>query len=538
MPKDTKTTMLISSDFHVRILDRVRREVEPDEWRGLEAQIKGLVMSDWSNTVFDPTTMPAIYLEQLIEFFSGDERFVKQVEAARAALAHQKADTTKYEAIMATKVSSVEEFYRAMKETRRMDYNIEFQLGERWYPMATEVKYMVTMMGKTYCLFKGSLQMVGHFSEKVWFVGEDTFRDDEQKLTLTVEEVLKSERLRPVRTDLQKYRARCDRAAKMLKMNGQMREATGPGIGFSKFLWMERMQAIDLGTKESAARIVLESELEEQRQDMDERVERTMDLAFPFVRVFDLAEKRYLYIDEEDLRPVQWAENAMDNLILPPNYETLLKKVFVTNTSQLFGDLVHGKHGGMIILARGKPGVGKTQTAEVFAEYTHRPLYAAEIGEMGLTLETIENNLQRIFQRVARWNAVLLLDEADIFLAARDNNMERSAIVGVFLRLLDYYKGVLFLTTNRSDTIDEAFRSRITISLHYPDLSQEVRHKIWSIMLNRAGVHYTGDLKVVAEREMNGRQIRNMVRLLKVMHPEGEVTTENILSVCEFSTTN
>lgn len=41
----------------------------------------------------------------------------------------------------------------------------------------------------------------------------------------------------------------------------------------------------------------------------------------------------------------------------------------------------------------------------------------------------------------------------------------RNATVSVFLRMLEYYKGILFLTTNRIGTFDEAFKSRIHLSL-------------------------------------------------------------------------
>ena len=51
---------------------------------------------------------------------------------------------------------------------------------------------------------------------------------------------------------------------------------------------------------------------------------------------------------------------------------------------------------------------------------------------------------------VARWEAVLLLDEADVFLEARStHDLERNKLVSIFLRVLEYYEGILFLTTNR-----------------------------------------------------------------------------------------
>ena len=77
-----------------------------------------------------------------------------------------------------------------------------------------------------------------------------------------------------------------------------------------------------------------------------------------------------------------------------------------------------------MILVRGSTGVGKTLTAEVVSEYVKRPLYTISIGEIGVDLSRIENNLGTIFKRASRWNAILLLDEADIFLTRRDENIE------------------------------------------------------------------------------------------------------------------
>ena len=93
-----------------------------------------------------------------------------------------------------------------------------------------------------------------------------------------------------------------------------------------------------------------------------------------------------------------------------------------------------------------------------------------ELGELGTTASELEQNLQRVFTRVARWNAVLQFDECEIFLTQRGEDLERSAIVGIFLRLLDYYQGILFLTTNRPDVLDHAVRSRVMLKLEYPDL--------------------------------------------------------------------
>lgn len=81
-------------------------------------------------------------------------------------------------------------------------------------------------------------------------------------------------------------------------------------------------------------------------------------------------------------------------------------------------------------------------------------------------MELLEWRLKEVLDIVYSWDAVLLLDEADVFLERRkDNDVNRNAMVGVFLRLLEYHQGILFLTTNRVESFDDAFNSRISIKL-------------------------------------------------------------------------
>ena len=97
----------------------------------------------------------------------------------------------------------------------------------------------------------------------------------------------------------------------------------------------------------------------------------------------------------------------------------------------------------------------------------------------------------------------------------------------VFLRVLEYYSGVLMLTTNRVGSFDEAFRSRIHVSLYYPKLGKEETSEIWEMNLRRikeandvdieideAGIkkfykqHWKANEKKTSRR-WNGRQIKN-----------------------------
>jgi SpoVK/Ycf46/Vps4 family AAA+-type ATPase len=213
----------------------------------------------------------------------------------------------------------------------------------------------------------------------------------------------------------------------------------------------------------------------------------------------------------------------------------VLAQLFATPTDQLFGDVIRGKHGGIVILASGNPGVGKTLTAEVYAEIAQRPLYVLEFGELGTTVKEIEEQLEAIFARVVRWHAVLQFDECEIFLAQRGDDLERSAIVGIFLRMLDHYEGLLFLTTNRAESLDYAIRSRVMLRLEYPDLDRVTRAGIWRTMFESAGIRLVdGSFEDLADAELNGRQIRNLVRLARILHPEAAVTLTQMRAILEY----
>ena len=67
------------------------------------------------------------------------------------------------------------------------------------------------------------------------------------------------------------------------------------------------------------------------------------------------------------------------------------------------------------------------------------------------------------FGLAEQWKAILLLDEADIFLERRaTRDIQRNGIVSIFLRRMEYFRGLVFLTTNRVGHIDDAFISRGT----------------------------------------------------------------------------
>jgi len=141
-------------------------------------------------------------------------------------------------------------------------------------------------------------------------------------------------------------------------------------------------------------------------------------------------------------------------------------------------------------------------------------------GDLGTDAERVEKYLKSELFIRKTWDCVVLLDEADVFLEERTKwDLQRNALVSVFLRVLEYYEGILILTTNRIGTFDEAFKSRIQLALHYPPLNRDGRWGVWRNLvrsLSEAGEdinteEITNKLDILARHKLNGRQIRNTI---------------------------
>lgn len=250
---------------------------------------------------------------------------------------------------------------------------------------------------------------------------------------------------------------------------------------------------------------------------------------------FSFATKKWGRFAVDRITDIEFRSDAFDQLVLDADKKNLIRAL-VTHSNTGFSDVISGKGGGCIFLLHGEPGVGKTLTAEAIAELLQRPLYSVSVGQLGVSPSELESELRRILDVAQIWNAVMLIDEADIFLEKRGNDINRSAMTSVFLRLAEYHQGVLFLTTNRVKTFDPAFYSRVSIALKYEGLTRESRHKIWSNLLVAAGIRNI-NIDLVSAIEINGRQIKNTIRLAQgLARQDGTpVTHQHIMQVVEIS---
>jgi len=240
------------------------------------------------------------------------------------------------------------------------------------------------------------------------------------------------------------------------------------------------------------------------------------------IKAYNLKQKRWVDLRVDCLSEVVWNKEAFKSLVLDNKTKNLIQALISNQLeAEKSTDLISGKGNGLILLLHGGPGTGKTLTAESVAEIAEKPLYPVTCGDIGTEPEKVEMYLESVLHLGKTWDCVVLLDEADVFLEQRSlADLQRNALVSVFLRVLEYHDGILILTSNRVGTFDEAFKSRIQLALHYANLSPYQREKIWRNFFERLRKlevekvdfdDLEDHLEHLSKIKMNGRQIRNAI---------------------------
>ncbi|MGD8569772.1 MAG: AAA family ATPase [Gammaproteobacteria bacterium] len=235
-----------------------------------------------------------------------------------------------------------------------------------------------------------------------------------------------------------------------------------------------------------------------------------------FILMFHLELHHHLWVHVDDVTPYEYQPDLKQKLVLPQE-QTDLIDILTAEMDVLMDDIVQGKSGGTTVLCAGPAGVGKTLTAEVYSEIIKRPLYRVHSGQLGLNVTEMETALKDTLTRAQRWGAIMLIDEADVYIKRRDDNIAANAVVGVFLRVLEYFNGLLFLTTNRVGDIDEAIISRCIAMIKYQPPDNDDRAKIWKVMTEQFELQINDDaIKELVEvfPAATGRDIKGLAKLV------------------------
>lgn len=195
-------------------------------------------------------------------------------------------------------------------------------------------------------------------------------------------------------------------------------------------------------------------------------------------KMFDIIEPKW------DLEDVYISDIAKNNILTALNMIKYKDKLF--NEWKLKG----GKNGNRASILNfwGKPGTGKTMTAEAVAKYLNKKLLVVNYSELeSKYVGDTPKNIKKVFDEAIKNDAVIVFDEADSFLGKRLTNVTQSADYGVniarsvLLIELENYNGIVIFTTNLIKNYDEAFKRRILASIQF-DLPDETgRKQIWKV---------------------------------------------------------
>lgn len=278
-------------------------------------------------------------------------------------------------------------------------------------------------------------------------------------------------------------------------------------------------------------------------------------LCISTIHGFVLSRKVWEKIRVDKLKPTCWQEDPMKAIVMDGDVRTAILHLLHSPlffSSGASTEMSGNKGKGFVVLLHGGSGTGKTLTVESIAEHLKRPLYVLTGGELGSTPEEVNTKLGDVLSLSFRWKAITLIEEADLFLQppSREDNLRTNlascnhrssflmfvlflrlliARIKAFHRNLEYFQGVLFITTSRlcRQTVDSAIFSRAHIVIHYPCLKPDERQEVWQNSVREfpsEEVEMSNqDFHSLAMHDIDGRRISSITRIAMMFaKTEGE----------------
>ncbi|CAG1985039.1 unnamed protein product [Fusarium graminearum] len=252
----------------------------------------------------------------------------------------------------------------------------------------------------------------------------------------------------------------------------------------------------------------------------------------PFLMGYSMDRKDWCRYLVDNIKDIAWKGDAWSSLILQPEQKSVLEALVMSHEYPSNArNHPEQKGKGLVVLLHGSPGSGKTMSAEAAAEMAHKPLLTTSMSDLSQTGSPwmFERNLQDLLQFATTWKAIVLFDEADVLLQSREKdsmNTTRMALVAVFLKHLEYFSGIVFLTTNRIEAIDEAMFSRLHLSINFGPPNSETRRRIWALNFmkvpaNDTKIREQADrdeaIKELVRYKLNGREISNAMNTARTL---------------------
>ena len=138
------------------------------------------------------------------------------------------------------------------------------------------------------------------------------------------------------------------------------------------------------------------------------------------------------------------------------------REQLLSHLGPAFGPAANGNRGVRALLT-GPSGTGKTLAARILSAELGKDLYRVDLAAViNKYIGETEKNLHRVLSIAESQDIVLLLDEGDSVMGSRtdiksSNDRYANLETNYLLQRLETYQGVVLVTTNLGDNIDQAF---------------------------------------------------------------------------------
>ncbi len=170
------------------------------------------------------------------------------------------------------------------------------------------------------------------------------------------------------------------------------------------------------------------------------------------------------------------------------------------------------------IMLYGAPGTGKTMAAQVIANEVGMELFRVDSSQLtSKYIGETSKNIRAIFDGAKGSNIVLFFDEADSLFAKRtkdansSNDRYANSDTSFLLQRIENYDGMVILSTNLMQNIDEAFRRRMSYMINLVKPDKKLRDTLWRSVISPKIPCDEIDFGFLSDYDLVGSDIKSIV---------------------------
>ena len=221
---------------------------------------------------------------------------------------------------------------------------------------------------------------------------------------------------------------------------------------------------------------------------------------------------------------LDWDDLVLDDYTLQQLEEI---KIWLQHGQTLMNDwgMKKSLKPGYKVLFHGPPGTGKTLTAGLFGKLFGKDVYRIDLSMVvSKYIGETEKNLEKVFSKAEHKNWILFFDEADSLFGKRTSISDAhdkyaNQEIAYLLQRLEDYNGLVILSSNMRQNVDEAFSRRLQSIIHFSMPKPNQRARLWRHTFSQQSTFEdTLDLDAIAERyELAGGSIINVIQYASLM---------------------